>query len=57
MTVFKYDHVHLRSPDPEATAQFPLLASSIAVGAPAQRAPTTIASYIEPPFFLKPLAP
>ena len=22
MTVFKYDHVHLRSPDPEATAQF-----------------------------------
>src|SRR6266852_2950679 len=22
MTVVKYDHVHLRSPDPEATAQF-----------------------------------
>jgi lactoylglutathione lyase len=22
MIVFKYDHVHLRSPDPEATAQF-----------------------------------
>lgn len=22
MSVFKYDHVHLRSPDPEATAQF-----------------------------------
>ena len=22
MTLFKYDHVHLRSPDPEATAQF-----------------------------------
>jgi hypothetical protein len=22
MTVFKYDHVHLRSPDPEATARF-----------------------------------
>src|SRR5260370_33760538 len=22
MTVFKYDHVHLRSPEPEATAQF-----------------------------------